>query len=863
MMQKRTIYSLLLTSFVLAFAVTSAMSQSVTVGSAGVLRCVSSSVPISVDAGTDINALEIILEVQTTSGTGFLEGLTVTWDPGFTTLSNRIVKLDGVDGVSPDTVRIAALLDAGDQCLAAGVTQVATLGFTSSNDCDGTIEIVGATATCPNPDPGNPTSSGIVASTQFVECLTNALIPAAVTGGTVTITNATPSLATIPDTTAPWGTLLQVTAVGSDNDLANGCEKLTYGLVSPPSGMTINANSGLISWNIPGSAVCVNTIEVQVTDSCGALATTSFDVCVTNQPPVATCPADEINVLWGGTATGSASATDPDGGPSPMVFSMASFDGPGSVTVNPSTGAFSWVTAEDNSYIGTFTLCIQVTDGAATCDPCSPSNADTCCVTINVVPTFGLYIQKTHETIQGRNETVSIYLDSTIQPGNEMGGFDFLITYDASALNFLGADRGTLLDECGWEYFQYRFGANGNCGSGVCPSGVLRVVALAETNNGAAHPSCFSSSVNGQLASLNFYVTNDRTLECQYVPIRWIWYDCGDNTISSVTGDSLWISRYIYEFEDLAGTNSIDDPTADFPSLFGANEICDTALLDGKPDPLRIIDFWNGGIDIACAESLDARGDINLNEIAYEIADAVVFTNYFIYGFSAFTINMQGQIAATDVNADGLALSVADLVYLIRVVIGDANPFPKTTPVASVDVNYTLDQSGSLTVLDGAQIGALYAVVDGVANPTLNAEGMELRYNYDGTQTRVLVYSLAGNSFTGSALNLDGKLVSLEMATADGAPVNAANLPTNFALSQNYPNPFNPSTVISFSLPTRSEYSLSVYNVTGQVVATFAGVEEAGTVELVWDAGQLASGVYFYRLQAGNFTDTKKMVLLK
>jgi len=150
-MQKRTIYSLLLTSFVLAFAVTSAMSQSVTVGSTGVLRCVSSSVPISVDAGTDINALEIILEVQTTSGTGFLEGLTVTWDPGFTTLSNRIVKLDGVDGVSPDTVRIAALLDAGDQCLAAGVTQVATLGFTSSNDCDGTIEIIGATATCPNP----------------------------------------------------------------------------------------------------------------------------------------------------------------------------------------------------------------------------------------------------------------------------------------------------------------------------------------------------------------------------------------------------------------------------------------------------------------------------------------------------------------------------------------------------------------------------------------------------------------------------------------------------------------------------------------------------------------------------------------
>jgi hypothetical protein len=851
---------LLLISFVLAFAVTSAMSQSVTVGSKNVLRCVSSSVPISVDPGTDINALEIILEVQTTSGTGFLGGLSVTWDPGFTTLNNRVVKLDGVDGVSPDTVRLVAMLDTGDQCLTAGVTQVATLGFTSSNDCDGTIEIVGATATCPNPDPGNPTSSGISASTQFVECTSNALIPAAVAGGTVTITNSTPSLASIPDTTAPWGSLLQITAVGSDNDLANGCEKLTYSLVSPPAGMSISANSGLITWNIPGSEICVNTITVQVTDSCGASATTDFDVCVTNEPPVATCPTDDINVLWGQTAAGSASATDPDGGPSPLVYSMASFDGPGVVTVDPSTGAFSWTTMEDNSYIGTFTLCIAVNDGAPTCDPCSPSNADTCCVTINVVPTLAIYIEKTHNTIQGRNETVSIYLDSTIQPGNEMGGFDFVIQYDASALNFLGADRGTLLDECGWEYFQYRYGANGNCGTGVCPSGVLRIVALAETNNGAAHPSCFSSLVNGQLASLNFYVTNDRTLECQYVPIRWIWYDCGDNTVSSRTGDSLFISRYVYDYST---GDDISDPTADFPSLFGANQICDTALLDGKPDPLRMIDFYTGGIDIACAESLDARGDINLNEIPYEIADAVVFTNYFIYGFSAFTVNMQGQIAATDVNADGLALSVADLVYLIRVVVGDANPFPKTTPVASVDVNYTLDQSGNLTIQDGAQIGALYAVVEGSAMPELKADNMELRYNYDGTQTRVLVYSLQGHSFTGEALNLDGKLVSLEMATSDGSPVNAANLPTNYSLSQNYPNPFNPSTVISFTLPTRSEYTLSIYNVTGQVVQTFSGVQEAGTVDITWEAGQLASGVYFYRLQAGNFTDTKKMVLLK
>jgi len=862
-MQKRTIYSLLLTCFVLAFAVTSAMSQpEVDVGNKNLLRCVSSSVPISVNTSVDINAFEIVLEVKTTAGTAFLENLSVTWNGGFMVLNTRVINLSGVDGVSPDTIRIAALDDGG--CLGAGVTSVATLGFTSSNDCGGTVVIDAATITCPSPDPDNPTIQPITGTTQFVDCSTNEFILAAVDPGTITISNALPSLVVNPsDTTVPWGTLLQVQAVGSDNDMPNGCEKLTYSLVSPPSGMTINVNSGLITWNIPGSEICENTIEVHVTDSCGAIASKTFDVCVTNKPPVATCPSDDINVVWGQTAVGDANATDPDGGPTPLVYTLASFDGPGTVTVIASSGAFSWPTQDNNAYIGSWTLCIKVSDGAPTCDPCSPNNADTCCVTINVIPTMSVYIEKTHESIQGRTETVSIYLDSTIQPGNEMGGFDFLITYDASALNFLSAARGALLDECGWEYFQYRYGANGNCGTGVCPSGVLRVVALAELNNGAAHPSCFGSLVNGQLFELTFYVTNDRTLECSYVPIRWIWYDCGDNSISSVTGDTLFISRYIYEFEDVSGSNSIDDPTHAFPSLFGANSTCDTALGDNKPDPLRIIDFWNGGIDIACAESLDARGDINLNEIAYEIADAVLFTNYFIYGFAAFTINLEGQIAATDVNADGLALSVADLVYLIRVVVGDANPFPKTTPVAAVNVDYTHGNAGDVTILNGAQIGALYAVLEGAVTPTLKADNMELRYNYDGTQTRVLVYSLQGHSFTGEVLNLNGKIISLEMATADGSPVNASNLPLNYSLSQNYPNPFNPSTVISFTLPTRSEYSLSIYNVTGQVVETFTGVKEAGTVDLTWEAGQLASGVYFYRLQAGNFTDTRKMVLLK
>lgn len=95
------------------------------------------------------------------------------------------------------------------------------------------------------------------------------------------------------------------------------------------------------------------------------------------------------------------------------------------------------------------------------------------------------------------------------------------------------------------------------------------------------------------------------------------------------------------------------------------------------------------------------------------------------------------------------------------------------------------------------------------------------------------------------------------------ALVEPAGVPNTFALSQNYPNPFNPTTTIQFSLQQSSEYTLRVYNVTGQVVESFSGNGQEGLNEIVWNASPFASGVYFYKLEAEGQTATKKMVLLK
>jgi hypothetical protein len=89
------------------------------------------------------------------------------------------------------------------------------------------------------------------------------------------------------------------------------------------------------------------------------------------------------------------------------------------------------------------------------------------------------------------------------------------------------------------------------------------------------------------------------------------------------------------------------------------------------------------------------------------------------------------------------------------------------------------------------------------------------------------------------------------------------NLPEGFALAQNHPNPFNPLTTIEMRLPVASDWTITIYNITGQKVEQFNGYNEAGLTSVVWDAGRHASGVYFYKAQAGIYTATKKMVLLK
>jgi hypothetical protein len=180
----------------------------------------------------------------------------------------------------------------------------------------------------------------------------------------------------------------------------------------------------------------------------------------------------------------------------------------------------------------------------------------------------------------------------------------------------------------------------------------------------------------------------------------------------------------------------------------------------------------------------------------------------------------------------------------------------------------------------GGNYGFMLTGIDGEINGPDDADKFRMKI-VDKDQEDVVVY----DNQMGAGINDDpvtalggGSIVIHTSKGGDsaaapepggGGPDPIASLPTSYALLQNHPNPFNPTTRIRFELPVSVAVSLAVYDVSGRVVKRLVDTTmPAGRHEVAWhgrnDAGQaVASGVYFYRIQAGDFIDTKRMVLLK
>ncbi len=163
---------------------------------------------------------------------------------------------------------------------------------------------------------------------------------------------------------------------------------------------------------------------------------------------------------------------------------------------------------------------------------------------------------------------------------------------------------------------------------------------------------------------------------------------------------------------------------------------------------------------------------------------------------------------------------------------------------------------GSTPDLHFDQQGNLYGSKGGGQNSNNNLISID-----KATGAGTVIGSTGFVAVAGLAARLDRVLVSVD----DDAP----SIPTEFALRQNYPNPFNPSTTIRYDLKENAEVRLEIFNILGQKVRALVNERQAaGSRSVIWDARNdigeaVTSGVYIYRMRAGEFVNSHKMILLK
>ena len=119
---------------------------------------------------------------------------------------------------------------------------------------------------------------------------------------------------------------------------------------------------------------------------------------------------------------------------------------------------------------------------------------------------------------------------------------------------------------------------------------------------------------------------------------------------------------------------------------------------------------------------------------------------------------------------------------------------------------------------------------------------------------RVRAYNNAGTSS-------NSNVISILLVNVNG---NTSGIPTEFMLDQNYPNPFNPTATINYALPKSGLVKIIICDILGREVKTLVNEEKtAGYYSIQFNGNNLTSGIYFYRMQSGNFVETKKLILLK
>jgi len=198
---------------------------------------------------------------------------------------------------------------------------------------------------------------------------------------------------------------------------------------------------------------------------------------------------------------------------------------------------------------------------------------------------------------------------------------------------------------------------------------------------------------------------------------------------------------------------------------------------------------------------------------------------------------------------------------------------PVMNPNSNLHSNANYSAMTTTSILGGTAISLNITRLNNCYNLTPGTYKLgEIRFNRVDTAGCITLTFRTNSVFQDSITQLTnpsgwtftnpGSCIRLDYLT--GTEGNNSEIPTVFKLYNNYPNPFNPSTSIKYDVPRNTFVNLSVYDILGKLVTNLVSQDmTAGRYDAVWDAKNYASGTYIYRLEAGEFTDVKKMILVK
>ncbi len=287
---------------------------------------------------------------------------------------------------------------------------------------------------------------------------------------------------------------------------------------------------------------------------------------------------------------------------------------------------------------------------------------------------------------------------------------------------------------------------------------------------------------------------------------------------------------------------------------------------NGNPGGLRVMQQGQNVCDVC--HNAGISGPVNVNSVPHHAtSDAYSGSPYFGYQYPGQTYQnsvhtyLQERCVACHVHTSPYVSNSQPAVtghkFEPRV---EACEECHTDYIATVDTSNhekRFDYRGTQTLIHGLldQLQAKLSAATSADSATF--EFKAARYNLNAV--------LAEGSFGIHNTKLVKKLLQDAIANFNPSSVEVENgLPKDFNLSQNYPNPFNPSTTIKFEIPKESEVTLTIYDALGKQVAVLVNQTLApGIYKYTWNSANFSSGIYFYKLTAGNFTSTRKMMLIK